>query len=324
MLLNHYVLFTGGLDSTYRLAQLIQDKSAVIQPVYIEFPSDGLSSHVRPDLSLEIRAQDRILKYLSTHPLCFATLLPIRRIYRDDIPKRLDIMRLEPYLVSFGLGWQYLYFHLLSQWYPLIEMCHEDYMEPRLKNHLFFRHVGPFCLVDTDKSDSVLATLFSSFLFPIFGVSRPAMIADIESWNMSPLLDMIHFCYKSVDGMPCGICDNCRGKIEQGLKRLFPRQSIHRYLLYRYVKDFLSQAFYEVFTNFYVYHKDDIAFLHNCPYYVKYRFADLNKIDSLSDDSLKNIIIHGSLNYPFSSGKKSKILRFSHDKSRLSMFDFLA
>ena len=35
----HMVLFTGGLDSTYRICQLAIDKDAIIQPVYILFPN---------------------------------------------------------------------------------------------------------------------------------------------------------------------------------------------------------------------------------------------------------------------------------------------
>ena len=44
---NYYsVLFTGGLDSSYRLCQLAQDEKAIIQPIYILFPDDTcLYSH---------------------------------------------------------------------------------------------------------------------------------------------------------------------------------------------------------------------------------------------------------------------------------------
>lgn len=322
MAVHHSVLFTGGLDSTYCLFQLASDEQAVVQPIYLMFPDDGNSRFVRPELAREMQAQDLVLNILSSSPFTKASFLPIHRIFRDEIFLNADILSLERPLAELQLGWQYLYFAALRQWIPHLELCHEDYMNPSLLDKLFFVKDGSSFKVDTKRSHPVLSFIFEDIDFPIFGTSRTQMISDISSSVYSSLLSYIFFCYKSVDGQPCGYCDNCRGKIEQGLAFYFPKESIHRYLVHFFLKDIMFSDFLEAF-DLYVHHKQKPTFaIVNNPRMLRL-FHRIEQIDKLSSFDLKQKIINGTLEFGCRTSKRQRILNYKKDVSRKHMLDYL-
>ena len=240
---HHAVLFTGGLDSTYRLCQLARDEKAVVQPIYIVFPDNGKSLHVRPELQREIEAQDKILDYLVNHPNTKAKILPIKRIQRDEIVKDFKLFNFETTIAEkYRIGWQYLYIASLSDLEPGIELCHENYPSYVLSSVLVFRNENGKYLLDMDKTPETAKNIFKNVSWPIFGVSREQMINDLRSWKYEKVLNEIVFCYYQIDGKPCGYCDNCRTKLEQGLAFLFDKKAIHRFLVYSYIRFFYPRS----------------------------------------------------------------------------------
>lgn len=250
---NHYsVLFTGGLDSTYRLCQLARDEKAVVQPVYIVFSDNGKSPHIRPELQKEIEAQDKILNYLVSHQNTKAKILSIKRIQRDEIPsgQKVSLVFNAPFpdwdlryawetqLSRGGLGWQYYYIALYSHWVPDVELCQEVFPVAfnrfNIKFYLDNFNRKKICLDDSlGKSYDFFNFLFKDFSFPIIGVTREKMLSDLKIWGFYDVLKYIWFCYQSIDGKACGVCDNCFAKINQGLTFLFPKDAIKRYYIYK-------------------------------------------------------------------------------------------
>ena len=304
----HSVLFTGGLDSTYRLCQLARDEKAVIQPIYIVFPDNGKSPHVRPELQKEIEAQDKILDYLVHHSNTKAKFLPIQRIQRDEILKDLQILELEYEIAEkYRIGWQYLYIAILAKNYSGIELCHENYPSYNLTNVLYFNHENNKYILDIEKTPKLACMIFKDVSWPIFGVHRWQMIENLKSWGFKDVLDKIIFCYHQINGKPCGYCDNCRTKIEQGLLFLFDKEAIHRFLVYNYIYFFYprtSLPFFDLYM-----HKEILTVCYTtlCEWRDrKYYFRLFKEVDEQRDSTLMKEIISPSLKigYFFKWGTK--------------------
>lgn len=318
---NYNVLFTGGIDSTYRLCQLASDKDATVQPIYILFPRDG-HPHSRPEIENEVKSQDNILSYIVAQPQTKAVFKPIRRINRSEIFLDDKVAGLEPYLAEFKLGWQYLYFAELARWYPGIELCHEFFPNVSLENKLFFKESNGQKIIDTDKTDEIFSFLFKDFSWPIFGTTRMEMLEDFKKWGYYGILKHIWWCYQSIDGKPCGFCDNCRAKIKEGLSFLFDKEAIHRFLAFTYVKSHLDgyywgYAFYEYFFN------HEYICIESRDKNLLWSFKQFDRILKLKDSVLKKLIIEGSFDYAYSRKKKEQILAYKKDVNRKHMFDFL-
>ena len=264
------VFFSGGLDSTYRLCQLALDDNAIIQPIYILFPDDG-HPHVRPEMNREIEAQDKILKYIQSKPQTKAEFLPVKRVHRNDIPKyqgddslfgRGSFFNWLEQLSRGGMGWQYYYFALYSHWVHGVELCQERFRERFTKNKLEFYidDVGRRRLKVDDslgKSKVFYEFLFKNFSFPIEGITREQMLSDLRNWGYYDVLHMIFFCYRSADGSPCGVCDNCYQKIEQGLTFLFNKEALHNYYVYKVLKSFFDIRISTFFSLYIVYGEEN-------------------------------------------------------------------
>ena len=308
---NYYsVLFTGGLDSTYRLCQLARNEEAVVQPVYIVFP-------VRPELKREIEAQNKILEYICNHPNTKAKFLPIRRIQRDDIPKDQRILDLEGELAKYNFGWQYLYIALLAKWEPGLELCHETLPPDLMDKKVVFEKKGGNLYIDIQKTDPLFAELFKNLVWPIMDISRKKMVTDLKEWGYDGILKLIWFCYESVNGKPCGFCDNCRKKIEDGLKDLFDKDAIHRYLIYIFIRQTHPKptlSFYEEYI-----HKKYQPYRALSRRMIWY-FDKYDKLTRLSNKQLKDIIINGSLDYGYSFAHIDEIKNMKNNVSRKHMF----
>ena len=246
----HTVLFTGGLDSTYRLCQLALDKDAVVQPVYIMFPKDG-HVHYRPEIANEVKAQDEILDYLTHHPLTKAKFLPIQRIHRSEIPSDIRYRSLEKWLCNCRLGWQYIYIALYAKWHPGVELCHEVY-SPLFAEYdvKFFKTPLNETYMFTEGLPKILRLTFENVTFPLLGVSRKDMLDNLRRWKFDDVLSYVWFCYCSVDDKPCGACDNCYTKIEQGLSFLFDKNAMKRYYIRKVLGFFSSNRLHILYLDY--------------------------------------------------------------------------
>ena len=300
----HSVLFTGGIDSTYRLCQLAGDENAVIQPVYIVFP-------VRHELQKELASQDRILEYIASNPNTKAKLLPIKRIGQKDIPKDQRILDLEDELERYRFGWQYLYIALLARWQQGLELCHETLPDEFLNGKVAFKETDGCRYIDADKTAPFLVPMFENVTWPILGTTRSQMVKDLKKWGYEKVWDMIWFCYESIDGKPCGICDNCRMKIKEGLTFLFSKKAIHRYLVYFFIYDCLPDYTRALYKQ-YVHKKEITAGIEELRWLKRFP-----RIEALRDTKLKNMILNGSSDFNDNEHqRRNKILSYRSDLER--------
>ena len=233
------IFFTGGLDSTYRLCQLALDENAVVQPIYILFPKKLESSHVRPEIQKEIESQDRILEYIQKNPNTKAKILPIQRINSSDLEFP-NMEKWERLLAKAKLGWQYLYCSQFSHFNKGVELCQEVFPKGYYDRNIFIfdkDELGRVIVKPNENNEKWLQE-YASFIwadmsYPIYGITRKQMKEDLKEWGYSEIFKLVWFCYKSIDNKPCGICDNCRKKIGEGLFELFDKNAIRRfYVLY--------------------------------------------------------------------------------------------
>ena len=77
------ILWTGGLDSSFRVIELSQ-MEVIIQPYYIIDP-------VRSSLHYELKAIETISNIIRKHPKTKAQLLNLKKIYIKDINPDKDI-----------------------------------------------------------------------------------------------------------------------------------------------------------------------------------------------------------------------------------------
>lgn len=231
------VFFTGGLDSAYRLCWLARDGNAVVRPVYILFPDDGVNPHVRPEMGREILAQDRILGYICGHPATRAEILPMEYVSCSSL--RFDGMdKWERLLAKAKLGWQYLYCSSYAKTHKGVELCQERFPKGYYDRNIFVFGKDGYgrTIVGPNADNPEWLRTYASFIwgdmsYPVYGVTRRRMRDDLVSWGYRDVLGLVWFCYGAIDGKPCGVCDNCSGKIRDGLASLFDEAAMRRFYI---------------------------------------------------------------------------------------------
>ena len=231
------VFFTGGLDSTYRLCQLALDKNAIVQPIYILFPDNKKSPHVRFEIQKEIEAQDKILDYIVHRPNTKAKFMPIQRIEGHSLVFP-GMGKWEQLLSKAKLGWQYVYCAQFSHTHKGVELCQEVFPKGYADRNIFEFDKDDFgrVIVKPNKNNPKWLQDYASFIwgdmsYPIYGVSRREMKENLKKWGYDGIWKQVWFCYKSINNKPCGVCDNCVKKLNEGLVELFDRDAIRRFYI---------------------------------------------------------------------------------------------
>lgn len=312
------IFFTGGLDSAYRICQLAQDENAIIQPIYILFPKEGNSNHVRPELQREIQAQDEILQCIKENPKTKAEILPVQRVHRDVIQKESWVMKLEYNLAEVGLGWQFMYMYLYTKWNSGIEFCQEVLWDFLKEKNVKFKIENGNKFIDMDGVSDNLILLFKYLYWPILGLSRKEMIENIKKWGYTDIFKHLWFCYDSINGKPCGICDSCRKKLTEGLCFLFPKEAVHRFLVYRFCWTFHpkdSPLFYSNYA-----HGNTLYMLNvntnKKDVWINAFLKHYRDLDKLSIKQLKYILVNGSFEYGYREALRNMINNISKNKKR--------
>ena len=280
--------FTGGLDSTYRLCQLAREEGNVVQPVYIVFDDKG-GRYNRPELRRELEAQDKILGYVSANPNTKAEILPIRRISWDKIPYDKQIMDSEEALAGYNFAWQYIFIALYAKWHPGVELCQETLSDSL---GIKFREADGRRWIDTTDLDGTLVLAFQNVTWPIMDTPRPVMRERIDGWGYDGVWEHLWFCYKSVNGKPCGVCDNCYRKIMQGMTFLFDKEALHRYRVLKALEKNFSESTNQLYV-YYVCAEDKDRFLRDCRVDIRtydYVLKRVNLFRSLEKMSNKQLL----------------------------------
>lgn len=227
------ILWTGGLDSTYRVLELsMQD--VTIQPYYL--------ASVNPSTDREIQTIRELTEALKRRNETKCELLPVKVIDGETIASNEAIYHAwERLYEKTQLGSQYEFIARFAAQHNLIlELgIEKDPKESTIQRCLDLNGgavVKDGCVMaHCDMEDMRL--LFSNMRFPLplFEMTKQDEIAKYKEWHAEEILSMIWFCYHPVNGKPCGLCDPCKTYIEVGLGSMIPRKRLVLYYIRKYI-----------------------------------------------------------------------------------------
>ena len=225
------VLWTGGMDSSYRMIQL--SKSPVrIQPVYL---MDNRRSEQK-----ELNAISEITKDINNHPETRCTILPLFKYAVADIPSDKHIT--EAYLRLHALtsiGSQYDWLARFAKFYPGIEISFEK-CETN-KTYICMHTKGSYKKVtqgdisyaelDKTKTDPDLYAVFGNFHFPLplFETVKLEELNEFKRLGFEHSIHKTWFCHNPINNEPCGICKPCQSVVEEGLTFRMTPAALKRY-----------------------------------------------------------------------------------------------
>lgn len=215
------ILWTGGLDGTYRIVELSR-RSCIVQPHYICFK--------RKSRLQEIHAMESILCFLRKDKRTRATLLDPILIEEKDIAKDSQIfdswMRLFP-----GKGTRSLQYYTLAKY-----AVHNNlYMEMGLQFSPNGTIVKAFdesllipyldadydvLMIDQSRADEDTVNLFGNFYFPrsLYHKTKKEEIKELYAMGYKKVVKHTWSCFNPIWGYPCGHCFPCRSFEKEGVK----------------------------------------------------------------------------------------------------------
>lgn len=222
------ILWTGGLDSTYRVAELTRllPKGSSIQPYYIV-------DEQRRSTSYELKAIRAITSKIKDKN-CDVNLQDIIVINKSDIKPNEEITAA---YTNFGnkykLGGQYDWLSRFAHENNIhLEVGLELLPDSRTLNtiegngSLVSDGDEPYsCLIiDNNVSSNDLKLVFGKFKFPktMKGTSKKEEIRRLKEWGYADIVLDTWFCHRPVLGKPCGRCNPCRDCIDMGLEWRVP------------------------------------------------------------------------------------------------------
>lgn len=204
------IFWTGGLDSTFRLIQLLATTADLVQPHYIVRHEH--STGIEIDTMIQIR---RIL--VRKFPEVRSRFLPTVYINEDLIQNYKDIDEEIEELRKIA--------KVRDQYQIMSSYCREfniDQIEVSFTNETL-RTLEEIGFYEQFKN----ATSFKSFTYPIIELTKKELFkyAKINDWD--ELLFMTSFCRrpKKKKISPCGVCGPCVDAVAMGMGFRFPLKS---------------------------------------------------------------------------------------------------
>lgn len=231
------ILWTGGLDSSFRVIELSQ-MEIIISPYYIVDP-------VRKSLSYELKAINAITNIIRRHPKTRAILLDIKKIYLEEINSDALITDAFNRLhTKYTIGHQY---DLIAR-YALqndirLEMSLEKSDRSKAMNcilsetHLISFVDGEYQVlrIDCARSGSDGCAIYSHIDLPnsLWNMTKKEEVERLTKIGHRDTIKHTWFCHFPVWGMPCGHCNPCRDSINEGLSFRVPLLGRILYYIYK-------------------------------------------------------------------------------------------
>lgn len=237
------VLWTGGLDSTFRMCQLAL-QNVEINPYYIIDKN-------RKSTPKELAAIRNITKELRKNNHTKATINPLKIIQQDDIPKNESITNAWQVLKrKYKLGSQYDFLarfaHQLGNeglelgvtFDPRGKIARTVYGEGAggnigdltdrkdywLAKRSDGKNVFTYMPIDYDNASSEFKTIFWCLNMPLslFQITKPEEYKGILRMSFEKIAELTWFCHTPVLGMPCGQCNPCKDALNEGMEWRLP------------------------------------------------------------------------------------------------------
>ena len=231
------ILWTGGLDSTYRVLEL-STQEVTIQPYYL--------ASVNPSTEREIQAIHELTETIKSRKETKCELLPVKVVEGATIaPNEAIYLAWERLFEKTHLGSQYEFIARFAAQHNLVlELgIEKDPLESTIQRCLDMNGGGiikeGYVTAHCETEDMRLIFSNMRFPLPLFEMTKQDEIAKYKEWHAEEVLSKIWFCYRPVNGKPCGLCDPCQTYIEVGLGNMIPA---NRLILY-YMRKHLSLVF---------------------------------------------------------------------------------
>lgn len=249
----HYLLWTGGWDSTFRMIEL-SFQAVDIYPIYV-------IDHRRVSKEYELKCMKEIVDMLRDKPATKAVIHDIELIERSKIPEDQEITQAYHLIhEKTRLGSQHEWLARLGKSRPGLEMGTEA-GSPETSHILdAIDRFGKLVIVDgcgyLDQKQSTKEGLLvlGWFKFPIITRTERDMLQAVIKWGYEDVMRKIWFCHRPIKGKPCGCCHPCDVKIESNMEWLLPKQAVVRYRMIRVVTSVMGlkvgRRFAEMFHKF--------------------------------------------------------------------------
>ena len=230
-----YILWTGGLDSTYLLCKCARESNEPIQPLYILFKE----TVVRNEAAHEIKAQNELLPLIRAKAGIVAEIKDPIRFKEDELPasekfdsayerKKGDVI-LSSYFMYRGLG-------KLALEYPGL-MIGIEAPAPGTRiigrteesmNSYGLTIDGEGNVLMSENGDKDMFVIYGGLKFCMIRINAVEELTAFKEWGYDDLPALCRTCVIDLD-YQCGVCSNCETKMKYGdaFKDLMPRGYIN-------------------------------------------------------------------------------------------------
>ena len=218
-----HVLWTGGWDSTFRVADLVLTHGVTVQPHY----GRGTRISTRDELAAMDRIRDLIA---DIDGAAAARLLPSELHEVGTNSDHPDLEEHRRHLMERRfLGSQYVPLAALAARIDRpLELCiHRDdraaaVVGDEIIHDAQARPSGTWRL-SLDVDDQAVSALFSGFEFPLYDKTKLGMLREAEQRGFAGVLEATWFCHEPTSpGRPCGVCAPCQYTRDEGLAHRVP------------------------------------------------------------------------------------------------------
>ncbi len=214
------IFWTGGWDSTFRIASAAINLGCSIEPFYLIDPERGSVGH-------ELRAMHSIRQRIN-QKVGRNMFLPTRYCNVDDLPEDDGITAAYGELRQNGyLGIQYEW---LARWARTLDISRielsihvDDRAYAPIRPYLVRQNDDAGSYVLTAECPGEIARVFGRFAFPVIHMTKRQMADAARAAGFSDVMAMTWFCFQPRGGKPCGACNPCRYAMAEDMGHRIPR-----------------------------------------------------------------------------------------------------
>lgn len=221
------ILWTGGYDSSFRIAQLSKIKCA-IQPYYLK--------DQRKSEEYELGAIQEISDIIRRKVDTKCELLPLITMNTSEVQKNESVtLAFQEILKKQYFGSQYDWLARFAVSHPGLELN----IHKKDKASIVIQKYGKvkkkteneisYFVLDQNRSENALRLVFGSFHLPLFHLTKVEMKKIYRQMELVDIAERAWFCFTPINGEPCGICNPCRYTIEEGLSERLSKEALSRY-----------------------------------------------------------------------------------------------
>lgn len=216
------VLWTGGLDSTSRIAELSK-LDVVIKPYYIV-------DNTRGSIKQEINAMKEITEIIRKEKTTKAILEDVTFVDDSSINENFAITKAwKSFNKKYLLGSQYDYLARFAKQNNLIlEVGLESSPRSKAANTIinectlceYISHNGiKHLYIDQKESSPEAVLLFGNIRLPssIWNMTKLEEVEFIKSLGLEEVILKTWFCHRPIFGYTCGHCNPCKDALNEGM-----------------------------------------------------------------------------------------------------------